>query len=940
MIKLYFLSFLFLWCCVSLYSNSVDNITSKPVRFYTPSEYKSDAQVWSISKGEYDDVYFATNEGIVLYDGVRWEKYVTPSECIMRSVFYDEENKVAYSGGVNEFGYWKYDEYGNLQYTVLYENSPSAPTQEFWKIAKVPGSRLVYFESPLSLLVYDMVTGKITPLADDGMRFHFLFIVGEKVYVQQNNYLYRLDGYEKQMITDQLENFYLVYMSLASDGRLRLFSSEKGTLLLDERGKIEKHISYETNMRITSMSRLGEDYLVGTGNTGFYRIDENGTVLSKVGEQMGLKNTVLSVGVNNKGDIWLGLNGGIMMIEESVKEESLLLDPKESIGYVYCAVDREEQLYVGTNKGLFCMNKEDKQTRFVLVPESKGQVWDLYHIGDEVVVAHNKGLFSVFNGTFREIKHSGVYTLVPVPSRPGYYISGNYVGLSLYEMKDGKLTFRNNISGYDDLVQNCVFDKDGNLWITHSRREYMRLRFDNDYTSIVESEIYTVPTTLSKRAFMVKVGNDLIFMNNEGGVYKYNELNNTLQSDEYYATLLSTINRDILRIQAFDDRFWQINEDGVCLLQKNYNKVMVNAGLFARMKDQFIPKGFRKVIQLQDSIYAIGLENGLGIMNITALNGQSSMKKPHIRKAEIVGELENRLLSLEEGNLSIPAHINMVRLWLTALNRERQVEYRIVERGDKWENSSGGYIQLSYLRSGDFTLEIRSTNGYGIHSETSQVMLHIASPWYATTYAYIFYSLLLVVIVFLIYKVILIQTRRKEEKIRLNEERKRKEEMERYQLNCLQEELGNKNSKLMSITMLGVQNNTFLKKIKDAVSDIDGQSPVIKQQVQRIVKDIERQLNDQSGWDNFAEHFNNTCNGFFDRLIEKHPKLTNSDLRLCAYIRLNLSTKEIASLMNVSSSSVEMAKYRLRKKLELDESIALPYYLTEVIATLKSFVND
>ncbi len=93
MIKLYFLSFLFLCCCVNLYSNSIDDITSKPVRFYTPSEYKSDAQVWSISKGEYDDVYFATNEGIVLYDGVRWEKYVTPSECIMRSVFYDEENK-------------------------------------------------------------------------------------------------------------------------------------------------------------------------------------------------------------------------------------------------------------------------------------------------------------------------------------------------------------------------------------------------------------------------------------------------------------------------------------------------------------------------------------------------------------------------------------------------------------------------------------------------------------------------------------------------------------------------------------------------------------------------------------------------------------------------------------------------------------------------------
>ena len=175
--------------------------------------------------------------------------------------------------------------------------------------------------------------------------------------MQQSNYLYQLDGYEKRVVTDQLENFYLVYMALASSGKLRLFSSEKGSLLLDSKGNIEKHIPYEADMRITSMSRLGNDYLVGTGNTGFYRIDERGNILSKVGEQLGLKNTVLSVGVNNKGDIWLGLNGGIMMIEESVKEESLLLDPKENIGYVYCAVNQKDQLYVGTNKGLFQINR-------------------------------------------------------------------------------------------------------------------------------------------------------------------------------------------------------------------------------------------------------------------------------------------------------------------------------------------------------------------------------------------------------------------------------------------------------------------------------------------------------------------------------------------------------------------------------------------------------
>ena len=940
MMKIYSIIFLLL-CSADLYSISIHEITSKPIRFYTPSEYKSDAQVWSISSGKDDDVYFATNEGIVLYDGVRWEKYVTANECIMRSVYYDKEDDVVYSGGVNEFGYWQYDEYGNLEYTLLYENALNAPTKEFWRIAKVPGSHLVYFESPVALMVYDTKSRKVTAMPDGKMRFHFLFVVDNKVYVQQDKYLYRLEGYHKQLVTDKLSNFYLIYMSKETNGRLRLFSSEKGSIYLDGRGAIERKIPYETDMRITSMNRLGSHYLVGTGNSGFYSMDEYGNVLSKVGEQHGLKNSVLSTGIDNKGDIWLGLNGGIMMIEESVKEESLLLDPKENIGYVYCAVNQKDHLYLGTNKGLFRVEKGEDGAKFILIPQSKGQVWNLYNINNEVVVAHNKGLFSVSGETLNEIKHSGVYTLIPVPSRPGCYISGNYDGLSFYEIKDGKLVFRHPIAGYNDLVQNCMFDKNGNLWIAHSRRDYMRLRFNADYTAVTESEIYAVPTTLSKRAFMVKIGDELIFMNNEGGVYKYNELKNTLQPDEYNTSLLESINHNALKVQAFGEYFWQMDEEGVCLLQKDYNKVMVNAGLFTRMKDKFIPKGFRKVIQLGDSLYAIGLENGLGIMNIAALNGQKPMKMPRIRKAEIVGEQGNQFLSLQDSTLFIPPHINMVKLWLTSLSRGQQVEYRIVERGEKWEVASGGYIYLSYLRPGDFTLEIRSSNGYGMHSEVNRVTLHIASPWYATIYAYLIYALILISIAFLIYKMVLVRTRRKEEEIRLNEERKRKEELERYQWDCLQEELGNKNSKLMSITMMGVQNNTFLKKIKDAVLELDtSQSPAMKQQVQRLVKDIERQLNDQTGWDNFAEHFNNTCNGFFDRLMEKHPKLTNSDLRLCAYIRLNLSTKEIASLMNVSSASVEMAKYRLRKKLELDESVSLPYYLTEEIASLKSFVNS
>ena len=67
----------------------------------------------------------------------------------------------------------------------------------------------------------------------------------------------------------------------------------------------------------------------------------------------------------------------------------------------------------------------------------------------------------------------------------------------------------------------------------------------------------------------------------------------------------------------------------------------------------------------------------------------------------------------------------------------------------------------------------------------------------------------------------------------------------------------------------------------------------------------------------FKEAFNNADKDFIKKLKSIHPNLTPNDLRLCAYLRLNLSSKEIAPLLNISPRSVEVKRYRLRKKMEL-----------------------
>lgn len=80
----------------------------------------------------------------------------------------------------------------------------------------------------------------------------------------------------------------------------------------------------------------------------------------------------------------------------------------------------------------------------------------------------------------------------------------------------------------------------------------------------------------------------------------------------------------------------------------------------------------------------------------------------------------------------------------------------------------------------------------------------------------------------------------------------------------------------------------------------------------------------------FEKYFNNIYDGFFDRLVLRYPDLTTNELKICAYIKLNLTSKEIAVLMNISPTSVEMARHRLRKKLDLPSETNLVNLMSEI----------
>ena len=191
------------------------------------------------------------------------------------------------------------------------------------------------------------------------------------------------------------------------------------------------------------------------------------------------------------------------------------------------------------------------------------------------------------------------------------------------------------------------------------------------------------------------------------------------------------------------------------------------------------------------------------------------------------------------------------------------------------------------------------------------------------------YVLLLLISIYIINKAYVNYYRNKERKIiKINQNKLELKEIEKKQAlmsienNKLQDDIQGKNRELAISTMSMIKKNQFLSKIKSDLKLIDSSD-----KISSVIKTIDRNLNNKDDWKFFEEAFNNADKDFLKKVKQIHPLLTNNDLRLCAYLRLNLSSKDISPLLNISLSSVEIKRYRLRKKMNLSHNEGLTDHL-------------
>ena len=134
-----------------------------------------------------------------------------------------------------------------------------------------------------------------------------------------------------------------------------------------------------------------------------------------------------------------------------------------------------------------------------------------------------------------------------------------------------------------------------------------------------------------------------------------------------------------------------------------------------------------------------------------------------------------------------------------------------------------------------------------------------------------------------------------------------------------------------------VQKKEFLLKLTEELNKLNkpGKETVDTSELKKIIRSLASEEKLDEEWNQFSIHFNNVHTNFLITLKNAHPNLNAHELKLCAYLRMNLTSKEIAQLLSISVRGVEISRYRLRKKLQLQPKEDLFQFLLNVEAMNK-----
>ncbi|MGJ8548733.1 helix-turn-helix and ligand-binding sensor domain-containing protein [Winogradskyella wichelsiae] len=926
----FFIFFAFSLQCYSQFAPSIHN--------YTLAEYKAGNQNWDITRADDGKVYVANNSGLLEYDGLIWKFRQLPNKTIVRSVL--SIDNIVYTGSYEEFGYWNRDEFGCLKYHSLSDTilDVISPNEEIWGIVSFDNK--IIFRSFSNIYIYDFETVKQLKTESVVISFN---VIEDNLYVSTLNegvFLLKDEGLEPYYFSDELLDTKIISISLY-EGKLLLMTSLKGGYFLENNKLTPTRFNIDKQIQLHQLNTFSilknQDMVFGTIKDGVFLTDKKGILKYHISKENGLfNNTILGQCIDETGNLWLGLDNGIANIELN-SLNYFFNDISGKLGAVYDVVKYKGDIYVGTNTGLFRLDKDEKLN---FIKGSQGQVWDLEIVEGDLFCGHNDGTFIVDNDKLTLISsYTGGWTIKKVPEKEHTYIQGTYSGLVKFEKVLGKWEVK--YLGETTIPSRfLVFENPTTAWIAHATKGVSKISFDENYDNVTAVKKYKnkgISSNYNVRVYNIR--NNISFKTNEGwqryepildSIIPYDLLNDMLDENSY---IISDDNTDLFALK---------NKGGFIKFKSfdNTHKEFFLNDVF--LKNRYIV-GYENVSKLNDSVYALNLDNGFMMINSTS-NTSIELYKPTIESINIGGN-SIALSNIQNEDFGYDFKENLSIELSSAKSLNHHFEYNVSDASGEeidslWYAIEGNKVELSNLIDGRYNILFRSSDNAGNASPIQALRLEVYPPWYRATLGYVFYAFLVCLIIVVFYtlhnkkiakeqRLIKIKYQKEQQKLLREQTLENEKQIVQLKNESLQNEIKLKSKQLANNAMALVKKNETLQEIKkDLMVNKEGFNNYYS--YKKIVKKLDNSIVLKDEWAVFENNFSQVHDEFFEILKSKHSILTPKDLKICAYIKMNLSSKEIAPLMNISVRGVETHRYRLKKKLDLENDISIVDYLLNI----------
>lgn len=926
------------------------------LRNFSPIEYNGGTQNWQIGEIRDNLMAFANNHGLIVFDGENWQIHPVANYTSVRSLAFDAKKLCVYAGASDEFGYFDINTATfNVEYHSLSKLLPANMRMfgEIWKIHLLPSGE-VLFQGRAHLFSLrqgnKLITLKTAGAIDNSA------LVGDRVYVSTKTGIYIYHGGKLSPLpgTGNLTGK-RVSGVVQYNGKVMFVTMSDGLFIYDG------HTATPFELDISPLLKDNNVFCAAAGKRyiGFGTI-KNGLIVKDlqtgsnyyVNTNTGLQNnTVLSMSFDSLDNIWLGLDMGLsyVMLESSYGN---LLGANNTIGTGYTSAISGNQLYMGTNQGLFSIPFPLQNS--ILPPKAQtvegvvGQIWSLQNIDGTLLCGANDGAYIVGAGTVRRIDGLvGTWGFRKLNDHPGYLLTCDYDGLAVLKQEGGSITLHSRLSNFHEASGNFEQDSDGSIWLSHWHKGVWHFRLSDDMTRVENLEYY------HNGAGLVVDDNNLVckidgrvYVSSVDGFHQYDERNRKLKHCDWMNNLFNTYGEALHVTQAPDGMIIAYKADYLAVAERQHNgKYQSRQVGYGNMVQQ-MQMGLGNIGFLENRQIVLNSNNGFFVMRPQK---KDAAKTNHVMVRRIYSTntgdtlVYMRCPELVKEEVVLPHSLNSIRIEyvMPEYRGEKGVLYSCYLEGYEKEMSTMSHSsskEYTKLEKGKYIFHVKARNLVDGTESESQIVIRILPAWYETWWAYLLYIILIVTGMWALLRYMNLRAEKELTKVKKEKERQMKEQQMEFHLaeekkekelaklrsKQLEVELKHKSSELSDSAMNLVRKNDMLQAIdqnmeqlSESVRREETKARLVKK-IGDIRKEIKMHMNDDDNWNKFEENFNLVYDNFSQKIMEAFPQLKKSDLKLCVYLRMGLSSKEMASLLNTSVRSIETARYRLRKKLDID----------------------